>query len=286
MPTRRLSVFSGTPMGDDTLVDEVDLFLGNAIASTFDLIKHTGLNQASEIQVDGEQYLRFNDGYSLTGNQITLPFVPINNAIILAPGSNNLLVPLYDQDPIPGIDDPRVKEIAFWVGNVSDIQFYKYVKPLALDGITISAKNLIPGYGASVDWFQFAPALADGTVGSYSDPGEAITTADISAVDLIDGALTGGGTTVTVPDGSLFTAGDNVVLDFQEDNRETVKIVSILGDVLTTSGYIQNHDDEATLHTCGRKFYMKVTIPLDAVNNDPTNLYNCTVNLKYDFVSR
>lgn len=197
---------------------------------------------------------------------------------------------IFDQDSIPGLSNPRVLEVPFWLGNADEPDLYSWEIPPTLDGIELYIITLLgSGVGAATSWIQYSAASADvyGTAVSYADPGVSIYTPAINGADNTTGSSVATDTGISITDSSVFVSGDYVKIGSGTANVETVQIVAIPdGTHLTVATTNKPHNPGETVFSCGRKFWIKVTIPTNAVGGVATSLYNIGIGKIYGIKSR
>lgn len=284
MPTPKLFFYSATPFLPGTKVTPMDFAIGTGDPD-YDLLNKTGVELADLVQVEATQYFRSN-GYSLTANTITFDTSPPINSRILFPGNHGLIFRVYDQDDVPGEATPRVAKAQWWLADNEDIEQLEYIASSGLSGIEVSVYDFMPDVGAQTSWFQFAPALGDGSEGTYLAAGAPLVLNPITAKSFLDGTFTAPQTVLTVEDGSIFEIGEYIKINPSGGNVETVSITNITGNDLTISGIDLNHSNAEPVFAMGRKGWLKVTIPLNAVDNIASVLADISLRRRFDYEQR
>lgn len=282
MPTPALRRYINTPFNAATEVHLIDQATGDGTTSTWTLANKTGLQLGASVQVDGDLHPRFTGAATVDGNDVSLLSAPPLSAQIIFPGSGAIKLNASDQNDALG----RVVEKAVYIADISTIQFYEYSAYPGDSGIKLQFSHLITADPSAASWFQLAPALADGTAGTYGAAGDPLYTGDISASDVLTGATSIGATSLNVVDGSQFTAGDYIMIAYGTADQEVVKITSIASNTLTVVGCTYAHSISDTVLTCGRKFWIKMTIPLNATSGLARNLYGTPLMVRARVTTR
>lgn len=272
------------------LIDPVDSFIGDGVTSTFTLVNKTAQRLGSTIQVDGNQYYQYNGGFTkdTLANTFTLVSTPAYNAQIVAPGISQLISDVFDQAVVPGVTDPLISEKAFWMGDTTDIQNQYYRGLPSLSGIQISLTDLISSIGAQTSWCQFASA--DPTTGlamTYEATGATMYTAPISAFGTLTASSAVGASSVMCAEASSFLVGDYLYLNVGGGNQEIRKVSTLSASSIGfTTNFDFSHASGETVMTMGRKFWLKVTMPVDGASNTATNFYDLALRGLGRIVSR
>lgn len=227
--------------------------------------------------------------FTVSGNNVVFNVAPALGAKIVVPGIGYLLAGIvFDQNDVPGLVNPRILEVPFWLGNADEPDLYYWAVPPAQAGILIFPSDQVGGgVGAQPSWFQLAPALANGNAGTYGASGATINTTAISGADNIGLTISSGATSLTVTTSANFVAGDYIKVGSGTANVEIVKITAIPDATHLTVETTQNpHNINETIFTCGRKFWLKITIPLNATSGQAKSLYNIGIGKTYVITSR
>lgn len=197
---------------------------------------------------------------------------------------------LFDVNTVPGLSNPRVIEVPFWLGNTDVPDLFSWDIPPSLSGITIFPHSFVSaGVGAQTSWCQLSTATTNvaGTPVGYAAAGASITTPAIKGSDTFVTGTTAGATSITINNSSNFIAGDYIKIGSGTVNVEVVQITAIPDAThLTVSTTNSNHAIGETIFSCGRKFWLKVTVPLNAVGGVATSLYNIGIGKTYVITSR
>lgn len=271
-------------------LDPVDSYVGNGVTSTFVLINKSVQRMSSTAQANSVQYYQYNGGFTKdTGNNsFTLSSVPPLNSQIVAPGISQLVASVFDQNPVDGVTNPLVSEVPFWMGDSSTIHLQYYTNLPQASGIQISMVQLISGTGAELSFCQFA--CADPTTGlamTYGATGGTLSTGPISAFGTLTASAAAGASSIFCGTASAFYVGDYVILNIGSVNQEIRKIASKTTSSMTFStAFDFSHVSGETVYACGRKFWLKTTMPLNFANNLPVNYYNLGLRRRGRIVSR
>ncbi len=177
---------------------------------------------------------------------------------------------------------PGVISIAAWVGDTDTIHLYSYSAAPGNSGIKIEVADLNVTLGADPSWVQFAPALADGTAGTFLSAGTPIFIAALSAADALTAPATASSTSIIISDTSSFTAGQWIKIGTGGPFPEIVQIGAIPnGTTLTISPLNYNHSTSETVYNCLIKIWIKVTVPLNAAGGNAINLIDNALKKTY-----
>lgn len=288
MAVPTLVFYSATPFAAANKVTPMDSATGDGINPDVDLLNKSGILLADMNQVETQKFFR-SAGYTLVGNTVTFDSVPAINARILLPGSNGLLLRVYDKDDVPGELTPREFAAEWWLIDNETIETLQYIASGDLEGIEVSMYDFFGGtLDALAEWFQLAPGLPDGTEGTYEAAGDPLYFRDIKAKDFLLADTPAPATVIELEDASEFEAADYIRINpSDEDNTEIRRILSIDGNELTLSGAFDlDHLAGEPVFHIGYKGFLKVIIPLDATDNEATILANVALRRRYDFEAR
>lgn len=275
-----------------SIVDPVDTFTGNGVSATFVLVNKSVQRLGSTIQVEGNQYYQYNGGFTkdIGTNSFTLSVVPTFGARVVAPGISQLVFPVFDQNVVSGVTNPRQFELPVWIGDGTEIQNQYYLNLPQNAGIEISLVDLVSSTGAQVNWGQFAAAsTTTGAALSYGATGVPLYTAGLSAFGVLSASAAAGASSIFCTTASAFTVGDYVIFNIGNSSQEVRKISSIVnstGFMIFTTLFDFNHLSNETVINCGRKFWCKITIPTNATNNTAVNFYDLAIRRRGRVVSR
>lgn len=263
-----LGIYNDEPFNSGTLVDPVDLFNGDGVTTQFTVTQKSGNRIGSIVEFDEFQYSQYNYGYTRSGDTVTLSSAPPADSQGVVPGINAIVFESFDQDDVPGNPDSRVKEVFFYLADPDDIHSFSYEPLTTNDGIKLMFTDLISSAGASSTWVQLACTDAAGAAMTYLDPGEALYTPSLKAFGTVLASSAALASSVTCAVASSFIEGDYIKINPGAITQEIVKIVSIAGTTINTSGFDFDHAAGENIFTCGRKFAAKETTPLDATDGE------------------
>lgn len=272
-----------------TLIDSVDLFTGDGSTTSFDVVNKSISQVGSTIQAEATQYFRFNGGFVISGNQVTLSSAPSFNAQGIIPGLSALVLSAYDQDDVEGVTNPRINEQSFYLADPDDIGFFQYENRPNDAGIQVCFVDNASNVGATLAWVQLACADVNGNALTYAATGECIYTANISMFGTLWASSTAGASSIYVDTASGFIPGDYIVINIGNPTSEIRKITAVngSGQILSITGNTNYpHYSGETVYTCGRKFWAKLTVPLDAVGGEASNLYDISLRRSCKRVQR
>lgn len=275
-------IFVDFPFDTGTVLDPVDTYTADGILTTFTLLYKTGLLVGNIVLVDSVVYYRDLGAFDVVGNTIVFPTAPPAGAKIVVPGMGYLPISCTDRSS----DGSNVGVRHFFYVDADTIHLYKYQPTPPETDILISAYDMITSSGAQEAWTQFALADGNGDPGVYGAAGDPLR---IPAIEVQDEAqVDPSGDDITVADGSQFEEGWLIAVNAPgQSNFEVVTIVSIAGDVLTTSGfnYIDHVAGEPVYH-CGIKGYMKTTVPDNATGHAVATLVDVGLRRQGRMISR
>jgi hypothetical protein len=271
------------PFNEGTRIDYIDQFLGTGVDDTFTLTKKSGTEVGNSAQVETVLFPRFTNAMVIDGDDVILNSAPLLGQNIVVPGVESLNFGASDQDDALG----RMVEIYAFIADVDSIHEFAYDAPPLMAGIKMEFVKLIPATIPAIIWFQLAPANADGTVGTYEAAGAPLFTAPIKTSDVIvGGPYLAGTTSFDVVDGTNFLAGDYIILNRSNPTEEIVKILSISFNTLTHTGTTFDHFAAETVLTAGRKFWIKMTVPLNATTGNIMNFYSISLKTTARILAR
>lgn len=268
------TLFTDAPYNTGTAVDQVDVFEGDGTTTDFDLVNLTGLLVGDTVIVDAVTYRRSEGGFSVSGDTIVFAEAPPDGSTIVVPGVGYFNLSCTDTD---GTNVALTQGFAVDPDTIHEKQ---YIATPPNTAILLSLRDWIAASGAEADWFQLALMNGDGTEGTYMDPGEDLEIPARTAVDNL--AADQSGDDIEVTDGTRFEEGDIIHINPGRANQEIVMVVSIAGDVLTTSGL--NYSDHVTgesVYVNGVGFFIKATVPDNAAGHLPVALADVCPRLIY-----
>lgn len=286
-----LSFYIDESFTSGSTLDPVDTFTGNGSTTTFTLTQKSAQRLSSTIQAGSSQYYQYNGGFTKnTGtNTFTLSTPPGINTQIVAPGISQIVCPVFDQNVVTGVTNPRVYETPVWFGDGSTIQNFSYSNLPTLAGIEISLVDLVSSVGAQTSWCQLAPANVNGTVGTYGAAGAALLTSPLTAFGTTLASSVASSNAIFCATASTFIAGDYIVINIGTASQEYRKVTVInntTGQMTLSTNLDFGHAAGEAVFTCGRKFYLKVTIPTNAASNTATNFYDLALRRRGRIISR
>ena len=269
--------FNNTPWNSSTRTNRVYKTTGNGTSNTFalDTTLLNGLQVGTMGQINATLKPRSSGAMKISGDSVIFDEIPANGATIIIPGQTSHDFGVSDQDDALGRTYTRV----FYIADPSTIHLYMYKVPPDVAGIKVWMEDLYVG-GAASSWWQLAPAQADGTAGTYASAGSPIYTPAILGQSYLDGASSALDGTIDVEDGSQFNEGDYLMINPTQGDQEILRISTISGNTLTVpTGIALNHADGSSILACGRKFFARITVPLNVAGGIPYNFFD--VGLAY-----
>lgn len=268
-------------MNSGTVFDAIDLFTGDGVTTAFSFVNKTSSQVGGTIQAGATQYFRFNGGFVVSGSQVTLSSAPPPAAQGIIPGVSGLVMSAYDQDDVTGVTNPRIDEASFILGDVDDIGYFQYEPKPGDTGIQLVFVDNASNIGASLAWVQLA--CSDPTTGlalTYSATGQSLYTPSIMQVGSIWASSTASASSIYVDTASGFINGDYIIINLGNATSEVRKITAVngAGQILSITGNTNfPHYVGETVYTCGRLFWAKLTVPLDANDGEAVNLYDISL---------
>lgn len=256
-------------------LDPVDQLTGDG-TPTKTLVKKSGASLAATITAGNLQYYQFNGGFTKLGNTFTLSSSPAVGVQIVAPGLVALTFAAYDQNEVDGVVNPRVQEKEFYLGDPTECYLYTYTNLPQYIGIKISFVDMISGSGADSSWIQLASSSpTTGLALTYAATGVDLFTASLTTFGTITASALAGASSVNTANAQSYYVGDYVILNPGDGTQEIRKVKEKVG---TRLGFFTNldysHVSGEDIHTMGRKFWAKVTIPENAADNQAFNFWN------------
>lgn len=279
-----IKVYRDQPFDSSTEVDLIDIFSGLSTQTSYTLTKKTGVRVGGLIEFDSTQYLRYNGGFTISGNTINLSVAPGSGSTGIVPGLNCLTFSAFNEPNVPGLTNSNQNEVPFYIGNGTNVYLESYVG-VDGSGIKVSFINLIDIDGlAEVSWMQLASATQDeaGNPGSYLLTGEPLYTPNIDAYGTCTTTVTSLSTEIGVSSiVDNWIVGDFILLNPGNSNSERVKLLGVLGDpvdTLQTTPLNYNHTSGEFIYACVRKLWGKMTVPEGT--DSPETFINISLNLE------
>lgn len=284
-----LDVYASIPLIPGNKVGKNDTYIGDGTKTNFLMANNTSTTVGDTIQADLSNFTFALGGFTLPDStHFTLLSAPACGAQINAPARSTLTIPIFDQVNVSGITSPaNVVEIPFWIGDDgSNIQTNVYQGIVGTPGIAILFQNLVTATGASVNWTQICSGNASGLATTYAATGTTFYTPNFSAFTTVAASGAALSTTLTVASASGFVAGDYILVNPSGGSKEQVQITSIAGNVLTVTGFNYAHFTGENVFVNCRKFFVKVTMPVNILGGQAINLYNLGLRIQAIRVSR
>jgi len=281
-----IKLYKAFPLGPATEVDLNDFFIGNGTQVTFSLVNKTGTLLNDDVQVGATVDRQSTGTVTVSGNNFTLPAAPSSGQVITAPGVGALEFSAYDQSVIAGATSPTVDARPFIIADVEQIGLYKYLVPTGYSGIQMQFIDHDTSNGAAASWYQLAPANADGTAGTYGAPGAAIDLAAIQNSSTLSTGSAALATTITVADGTQFTPGMIIAINYGGADFEATTIRSISGNVLTVDALANAHSSAETVIHCGWWVWGKLIVPINAAGGQTAIMWDVGCDVIVDQESR
>lgn len=157
-------------------------------------------------------------------------------------------------------------------------------------GIEICVNDVITIAGAQASWCRLTCATTTDEVGvalTYLPSGTCLYTGPLSAFGTISVCSTSGASSVFCSTASTFQVGDYIKIGSGTANQEIVKVIGYTApNRFTVTQTTYPHYVGETIYACGRKFWMRVEVPLNYVGGVATNFYDIALRRKYVRTSR
>ena len=276
---------NGSSFDISTQVGLMDYFTGDGVTTSFPLTNKSYLDTGSTIQVGNSQIWRNSGGFSGSGNTLNFAAPPTNGAVISVPATIRFQIGAYGQAAVVGLSNPNIAEAPFFLADISEIASQTYQPTIGQTAILIQPVDNDSIYGALATWIELAPMLADGTAGSYGSAGAVLSETAIEAADNLASGISALATSITVADGSQFTAGRFLMIDAGVlGQQDIVQVLHIASNVLTITPSNLSHTSGAGVYEIGFGFWARLELPTTFISTD--NFYDVSLNVTVDSVSR
>lgn len=275
-----LSIYLRLPANGGTQVGQTSTFIGDNVSDVFTY--GTSTTPGSTIQYSSTQKLRWNGGWILGPGpqEITIDAVPPLGSMGVIPDASCLIMSAYDQDTVQGVSEPRVDEIVFYVGDVTEISTYSYTAPTDRPGLGLAFCNLVTSVSPDVSWVQLACCDSNINPMTYGATGNTLWLNGLYAFSLVADDVPANTTTLEVDDASTFTEGRFIKLNSGNITSEIIQVSSIVGNVMTmASSFNYPHFIGETVYECLIPVASKLTVPFNATGGVAANFYNLSANL-------
>lgn len=274
-----LGLYNGTPFASSNLVTPDDTFVSDGVTTTYTLVNKTVSQLGSTIQAGNVEYYQYNGGFTTNVGlgTFTLSSAPVAGTQIVAPGVIQAVIAAFDQPVVLGVVNPRVQSVPLWLVDPLTINNFKYEPLPSYPGLQISMVNLISGANAQISWIQFASADASGNALTYGATGAPLYLPPLDGFTTFSASASSSQVTLSVASTAGFWAGQYVSLNIGGSSQEVVHVISLASPTainLDPTGCTFPHYSGEIVYACGWKFWAQATIPVNANNNTPVNLYN------------
>lgn len=266
-------------------------FTGDGTTITFPLAPKTSVTTGDTIQVDLDYFSRALGGFTFPDvNNVTLSEAPPLNSQGIIPGSSAVVAAGFDQVTVTGVTgSANVVDTPFWVAeDGSGLTTNIYDAEPGTPGIAILFSNMVTAAGAQTSWCQLACADASGNALTYQATGATLYTAKYGGFTAMASACNAGATTLltTSASSTLFNAGDYIRINPGNPSQEDVQITAKSTNTLTITGTNFAHSEGEFIFMVGRKFWWRLTIPVDILGGEPGNFYNLPIGVFNSVESR
>jgi len=274
-----LYFYNNTPFTVASQLGPVDTYIGDGTTVTFTLTQKTASQLSSLVQFGSIQYSEYNGGFTrnLSNNTFTVSPAPATGSQGVAPALISLGAAVFDQSTVNGVSNPTVQEVPFWLIDSTTIHLNKYTSYPGEAGIAISITDLISSSGAQTSFCQLACSDANGNALTYQATGTVLYTDSILAFGSISASSNSGASSILTSTAMSqpYYAGDYIIVNIGNATQEIMQISaksSSGGGTLTVPGLTNfPHYAGESIFVCGRKFWLKVTCPVNIANNQATS---------------
>ncbi len=272
-------------------VGRINWYTGDGAEDTFEIQFGTSANSGDTAQVDLEYFARYLGGLSFPDTtHFQLSEIPAQNSQIVLPGNSYVEAAGFDQVTVSGVSgDATVVEVPFWVSeDGTGLTTNIYDSLPGEPGIAILFSNLVTAAGAQASWCQLACADASGNALTYQATGTTLYTGKYSGFTQMASACDALATTLltTSASATTFVAGDYIRLNPGGGNQEDVQITAKSTNTLTITGTNFAHVEGENIFMVGRKFFWKLTFPVDILGGDPGVFFNLGITVENSVESR
>lgn len=282
-------LYSRFPFIPQNKLDLLDTFVGNGVQTGFTLTRKTTTYMAATVQAGTLYYSRYNNGYTVNNSStFTFSTAPANGAQIVVPGVSTLVFTGYDQETVPGVTgSANVIDVPFYFADDgTNIASTTYLAAPGQPGIALFFTNQATAAGAQTSWSQLSCADASGNIIGFQATGTTLYVGEMYAFAALSASAAAGATTFIVNSASAFTTGDYVWVNLGNGTQENVKITNIVGNTITCGGFNYDHLAGELVLLNGRKYWARVTIPINALGGIPGNLINLGIGYTATQASR
>lgn len=285
-----LLVYNDAPFTTGNEVDQDDVYTGDGVTTAFTLSRKSVSRLAGTVQFDNTQYFQYNSGFSRTASGFQTNTPPGLGTQGVAPGLSGILFDqLFDASSVPGVTNPNIQEVPFYLADSTQAPIYGYHALPGASGIQISFADLVSAATAALTWVQLACASGDGPglPLTYQATGTSLYTADIYAYGTLMASANTNASSLQVDSASTFILGDYIMINGGQPTQEITKVIGFTPPTtLIIVGTNFQHFTGEVIYTCGRKFWMKCTVPFGAAQGQATNFYNLSLRTQFTQRSR
>lgn len=270
-------LYARFPFIPQNKLDLLDTFVGNGVQTGFTLVRKSTTFMAASVQAGTLYYSRYNNGYTINNSStFTFSTAPANGAQIVVPGVSTLVFTGYDQSSVPGVTgSANVIDVPFYLADDgSTIASTTYLAAPGQNGIALFFSNQATAAGAQTSWSQLSCADASGNIIGYAATGTTLYVGEMFGFTTLSASAAAGATTFVVNAASAITTGDYIWVNLGNGTQENVKVTNVSGSTITIGGFNYDHFAGETVFVTGRKYWARITIPINALGGIPGNLIN------------
>ncbi len=272
-------------------VGRVNWYTGDGLKDTFEIQFGTSVNSGDTAQVDLDYFARYLGGLSFPDTtHFTLSDIPAQNSQIVLPSNSYVEASGFDQSNVTGVDGAaNVVDVPFWLAEDGSGLTTNIYDALPGDpGIAILFSNLVTAAGAQTSWCQLACADSSGNALTYQATGTTLYTAKYAGFTQMASACNALATTLltTSASATTFVPGDYIRLNPGGGNQEDVQITAKSTNTLTVTGTNFAHSAGENIFMVGRKFFWRLTFPIDILNGSPGVFLNLAITVENSVESR
>lgn len=275
-------------------VDALDVATSDGVASRYNIAKPIA-NLNSIIQVGNTFPNAASGGFAkVTGpDGVLLTSAPTLGTKIIMPGIVRFTFKAYGQSSVQGLSNPNISQTVIHLVDPDDIATYLYLPSVGQSHMRLSFVDNDTTYGAQTGWLQFgygtpASILANDATGTtFGTAGASINLEDISGLSTLATGASSGATSFTVVDGSQFSispTATTIQFDTGLSTEETVQLMNISGNVLTTTPTTYAHSSGAYVYHNGLLLWGQLTLPTNLTGF--ANYYDVSIDLLADYMQR
>jgi hypothetical protein len=286
-----LNIFNNLPLTNVSEVGLIDTFIGDGVTKKWFLVNNTATTVGSIAQIGNLQFFSFTNGFTVSSvdNSITFPIAAGVGVQIVVPSQSNLTAVAFDQPVIPGVTNPRVSQVGFYVSDINTINLNTYEGLPSSPGIGLTIVNLLSSFGgADSSWCQFASSDFSGNMLTPLATGTSFFGPSITAIGSFLASSAPGASSLMVSNASSFNLNGYSIINFGNATAEYVHVIGTANNnqIFISGSTNYTHTLGEVMYDDGYKLWLQTTVPLNASNNTAVNLFNCGIQLQCAVAAR